>query len=170
MKRNSDFKRDLLIFSLAGVLLTVAASFWLGGQAVFVFLTACVFLILFVFVMHRRNRRIGKLADEVTHFLHGFTEISFASAEEGELSILEAEIGKMVQKLRTQTELLQKDKSFLADSIADISHQIRTPPDFLEPDSNTSWDSRPAKGKNQGAFAGNGNAPHPCGLAGGDIT
>lgn len=127
MKGKIDLKRDLLIFCLAGVLLTVASAYVLREQAVFVFLTACVFTVLFVFIISRRNRRIGKLADEVTHFLHGFTEISFASAEEGELSILEAEIGKMVQKLRTQTELLQKDKSFLADSIADISHQIRTP-------------------------------------------
>ena len=41
--------------------------------------------------------------------------------------MLSDEVEKLVIKLREQTERLQNDKIFLADSIADISHQIKTP-------------------------------------------
>ena len=40
---------------------------------------------------------------------------------------MQSEINKMTIRLCQQTEALQNDKIFLADSIADISHQIRTP-------------------------------------------
>lgn len=47
--------------------------------------------------------------------------------EEGELSILHSEIYKVTKRLMWQTEMLNKDKTFLADSLADISHQLKTP-------------------------------------------
>lgn len=125
--RNKDIQKELVLFILAGSLLTGVSAFWLSEGAVFVFISVLVFTFLHLLASFKRYRQIEKLADDVAHFLHGFTEISFSREEEGELSILETEIGKMVQKLRTQTTLLQKEKSYLADSIADISHQLRTP-------------------------------------------
>lgn len=125
--RNKDIQKELIIFIAAGVILTGFSAFWLAEGAVFVFIATLLFTSLHLLTSNRRYRQIEKLADDVAHFLHGFSEISFSREEEGELSILETEIGKMVQKLRTQTELLQKEKSRLADSIADISHQLRTP-------------------------------------------
>lgn len=127
MRRILDTKKELCIFIFLGLLLTAVSAFWLREGALFVFFAFLLSFSVHLWISFRKNRQITRLADEVTRFLHGFSEISFSQAEEGELYILEAEIGKMVQKLRTQTELLQKDKSFLADSIADISHQIRTP-------------------------------------------
>jgi signal transduction histidine kinase len=41
--------------------------------------------------------------------------------------VLSTEIHKMVVRLREQSELLEKEKDTLRDSIADISHQLRTP-------------------------------------------
>lgn len=36
-------------------------------------------------------------------------------------------IDKMVQRMLEQQSILQKEKVFLADSMADISHQMKTP-------------------------------------------
>lgn len=46
---------------------------------------------------------------------------------EGDVEILRDELQKMILRLEEQTELLKKEKMSLADSLADISHQIRTP-------------------------------------------
>ena len=47
--------------------------------------------------------------------------------EEGELSILKSNIYKVTTKLKYQKELLKQDKITLANAMADISHQLKTP-------------------------------------------
>lgn len=98
------------------------------------FTTGCVALLLTVFwftssalLLHGRNRRLKKLAMELDSLLHGDFSISLEEYQEGELAILQNELKKVTGMLREQTELLMKEKKYLADSIADISHQIRTP-------------------------------------------
>ena len=46
---------------------------------------------------------------------------------EGELAILQSELGKMVSRLNLTAEELAREKQMLADALADISHQIKTP-------------------------------------------
>lgn len=46
---------------------------------------------------------------------------------EGEISILKNNLLKVVVLLKTQNEQLEKDKLYLADSLADITHQLKTP-------------------------------------------
>ena len=125
--RNKEIQMELVLFLASGGILTLVSAFWLREKAAAVFFSSIVLLAVHLGMTAKRYRQIETLADEVAHFLHGFSEISFSGEEEGELSILETEIGKMVRKLRAQTEALQRDKSYLADSIADISHQLRTP-------------------------------------------
>ena len=62
-----------------------------------------------------RHRHFRKLADEID------------GIREGEISILENELTKLIVRLREQADALRSDKTKLADSIADISHQIKTP-------------------------------------------
>lgn len=59
--------------------------------------------------------------------LHSQIPVQFEKYQEGELSILENELSKMTLKLSEQAAALADDKKFLADSMADISHQIRSP-------------------------------------------
>lgn len=47
--------------------------------------------------------------------------------EEGELAILRSEIGKMTVRLRENAQRQQEERVRLADAMADISHQLRTP-------------------------------------------
>lgn len=75
----------------------------------------------------RRYRRLAQLAREIDHMLHSQIPVQFEKYQEGELSILENELSKMTLKLSEQAAALADDKKFLADSMADISHQIRSP-------------------------------------------
>ena len=84
-------------------------------------------MLVFCISTYKRYQRISSLADDINQVLHGDSSIDFDSYSEGELSILHSEIYKMTVRLREQQQKLINDKKYLADSLADISHQIRTP-------------------------------------------
>ena len=84
-------------------------------------------MLIFCISTYKRYQRISSLADDIDQVLHGDSSIDFDSYSEGELSILHSEIYKMTVRLREQQQKLINDKKYLADSLADISHQIRTP-------------------------------------------
>lgn len=90
-----------------------------------------LFSILYIFSHYwltwRRYRRLEQLAREIDNMLHNQSPIQFEKYKEGELSILENELSKMTLRLSEQAAALAEDKKFLADSMADISHQIRSP-------------------------------------------
>ena len=94
-------------------------------------LTAVVLSLLLMLIYcigtYKRYQRISSLADDINQVLHGDNSIDFDNYSEGELSILHSEIYKMTVRLREQQQKLISDKEYLADSLADISHQIRTP-------------------------------------------
>lgn len=84
-------------------------------------------MLIFCISTYKRYQRISSLADDINQVLHGDSSIDFDHYSEGELSILHSEIYKMTVRLREQQQKLINDKKYLADSLADISHQIRTP-------------------------------------------
>lgn len=125
--RNSESRHLIEILLLLGIIVS-SISFifnqWTG------ILTGVAFLLVLLFCSldaYFRARRLCAIAEKIDQILHGQEYFDFSSYREGELSILENEISKLTIKLRDQADLLQKDKVSLADSIADISHQIRTP-------------------------------------------
>ena len=82
---------------------------------------------LYVYKLKKYKKSLRRLSGEIDRILHGSGELVLGSYEEGEISILRDEIYKMTVRLREQSETLVGDKEALADSLADISHQIRTP-------------------------------------------
>lgn len=68
-----------------------------------------------------------KLTDDIDKILHGRKDIRINDNLEGELSVLQNELSKMLIILNEQNDKLKNEKKFLSDSIADISHQLRTP-------------------------------------------
>lgn len=88
---------------------------------------ALVLILTYYISTYLRYKKITALSSTVNKLLHGDYSVSFESYAEGELSILQSEIYKMTIRLREQHQKLINDKVYLADSIADISHQIRTP-------------------------------------------
>ena len=63
----------------------------------------------------------------IARVLHGSGDIHLADYGEGEVSLLRSEVRKMTLRLREQSAQLEKEKLQLADAMADISHQMRTP-------------------------------------------
>lgn len=126
--RNPEIKKEGIIWLFA-VLLTAFLGWYLASVRG---LYLCLFCAVIFAVIHFsssviRYRKIAGLADEVQHFLHVFECVDVGGEKEGELAILRTEIRKMMNKLNHQANLLMEDKKYLLNSIADISHQIRTP-------------------------------------------
>ena len=84
-------------------------------------------MLIYCVSTYRGYQGIAALAGDIDQILHGDHAIDFDSYSEGVLSILHSEIYKMTIRLREQQQTLTREKAYLADSIADISHQIRTP-------------------------------------------
>lgn len=126
--RNPEIKKEGILWLFA-VLLTAFLGWYLASVKG---LYLCLFCAAIFAVIHFsssviRYRKIAGLADEVQHFLHVFEYVDVGGEKEGELAILRTEIRKMMNKLNHQANLLLEDKKYLLNSIADISHQIRTP-------------------------------------------
>ena len=120
--------RGALLWQLSVAVIACSLCFWFDLRAG---LTAVVLSLLLMIIYcvstYKRYRRISSLADDINQVLHGDSSIDFDNYSEGELSILHSEIYKMTIRLREQQQKLINDKKYLADSLADISHQIRTP-------------------------------------------
>lgn len=126
--RNPENKKTLLLFLGIAAGTTAAAGCLSPEAAAVSAILAGIYMVVHFTVTYCRYRRIASLSSRINALLHGDTqELRIDSCAEGELSLLQSEIGKMTVRLRQQAEALQNDKLFLADSIADISHQLRTP-------------------------------------------
>lgn len=124
---NPEIRRFLLITVIPSLLLCFVLSFFSKIAAVSV-LTVSIFLtVSFLIFTKHRYKRINVLAETIDKILHGNDSINIKSFGEGELSVLESDVQKMLTRLRDRKDILQKERTFLADSIADISHQLRTP-------------------------------------------
>lgn len=75
----------------------------------------------------RTDRELARLSLTLNRILHGEEHLGVEEYQEGELGILRSEIHKMTVRLREQQQALQEDKVYLANSLADLSHQLRTP-------------------------------------------
>ena len=60
-----------------------------------------------------RHRHFRKLADEIDGILHGAEDICLSKYREGEISILENELTKLIVRLREQADALRSDKQSL---------------------------------------------------------
>ena len=125
--KNKEVQRTLFLQILIAIV-ACAICFQIDYIAGSVATVLSVLLILIYYIStYLRYRKITDLAADVNNLLHGDNSISLENYSEGELGILHSEIYKMTIRLREQQQKLMNDKVYLADSIADISHQIRTP-------------------------------------------
>ena len=127
MLRNKEFKKFTVVFIIisAGLITT---GFILNTAAGLI-AALCVFTLglLFYNFTKARYKSIAQITTQINFILHGAERLELDSFNEGELSILHSEITKMTLRIREQNELLKKDKQYLADTLADIAHQLRTP-------------------------------------------
>ncbi|HHU63424.1 MAG TPA: HAMP domain-containing histidine kinase [Clostridiales bacterium] len=89
---------------------------------------ACgIFILFFINFLKRQYGQIRQLARYARRVGNGDYSLDIRNNEEGDISILKNEIYKITTMLREQAQALKKDKAVLARSLADISHQLKTP-------------------------------------------
>ncbi len=127
MFRNRELRHFALLFLLTAAL-SITAGFLSGPvSGISALLSSTAFGILFFVFTKARYERIAQLSEQIDLVLHNAEHILIAELEEGELSVLQSELIKMTQRIREQNTALQREKERLADSLADIAHQLRTP-------------------------------------------
>ncbi len=127
MLRNREFKRFAVLFLMMAAAFTALGFAISRAAGVLVLMSAAAFGIAFYTHTRARYRSIAKISDQIDLVLHNYDHLDIDELDEGELSILYSEVKKMTLRIREQNDALKKEKTHLADSLADIAHQLRTP-------------------------------------------
>lgn len=126
--RNKEVLTALVLQLIPALIAAAVAFSWDTRFGVLTLVLSGLLLLIFIVSTHMRYRRIQGLAADIDRILHsGDANVSLAGYREGELAVLQSEIHKMLTRLRAQKQQLLDDKVYLADAIADIAHQLRTP-------------------------------------------
>lgn len=105
---------------------TAQKRFQITGTLVWILICIGI-LLIFICYQKQRNRKIQELVDYIHKIEHGIYRIEIEENDEGELSRLQNELYKITVMLRESSELAGQQKKALADSVSDISHQLKTP-------------------------------------------
>ncbi len=125
---NPHTRKIITAAFILSCLFSAAAYFAYGRIACVAAAVFCAVVnILYIADSAVRYKTISRYNDMLGRVLYSDEKIKFEDYSEGELSILNNEIQKLIRQLRDDARLLKNQKEFLADSIADISHQIKTP-------------------------------------------
>lgn len=127
LTNNKELGRSIAALGTATVILT-AIGFAVSVVCGVLVLVACIV----VCAVHTsteiyRYRRLQKLSADLDRLLICNTPLPIAQYNEGELSILANQVQKLTLRLTEAAQIVEADKKYLADSLADISHQLRTP-------------------------------------------
>ncbi|MDR1699665.1 MAG: HAMP domain-containing histidine kinase [Lachnoclostridium sp.] len=127
MFRNKELIRFTGVFIITTALFTVCGFMINVVSGILIILSSAVLWTAFFIFTNIRYRKLKELSGQIDRILHNENYLTLDRFEEGELSILHSEISKMTSRIREQNDALIKDKIYLADSLADIAHQLRTP-------------------------------------------
>lgn len=127
LQNNRELHIGIWLLVGAVTMLTIvgfAVSFACGMMAL-----AAGFIIssLYLGTEFYRYRRLQKMSRDLDDLLISGKPLPIHEYDEGELSILANQIQKLTLRLTESAEVVKADKVYLADSLADISHQLRTP-------------------------------------------
>lgn len=125
--RNKNVRNQFILSLLFLAFTGTAAFIWDRKAGIFVLLSGTGLCILQIVFAEKRYKEIRLLSQRLDEILHEGGSMELRHFREGDVEILRDELQKMLLRLEEQTELLEKEKMSLADSLADISHQIRTP-------------------------------------------
>ena len=124
---DKEIRIVLIVSSALTAVLSVICAFFSKICAVLCLALGIILIIVFTFVTKRRYKNLNDLNDYLSLVCKGIYDMNIDDNTEGELSILKNNLYKVITLLQSQNEYLKNDKLYLADSIADISHQLKTP-------------------------------------------
>lgn len=124
---DKEIRIVLIVSSVLTVVLSVICAFFSKICAVLCLTLGIILTMIFAAVTKRRYKNLNDLNDYLSLVCKGIYDMNIDDNTEGELSILKNNLYKVITLLQSQNEYLKNDKLYLADSIADISHQLKTP-------------------------------------------
>lgn len=124
---DKEIRIILIVSSVLTAVLSVICAFFSEICAVLCLALGIILIIIFTVVTKRRYKNLNDLNDYLSLVCKGIYDMNIDDNTEGELSILKNNLYKVITLLQSQNEYLKNDKLYLADSIADISHQLKTP-------------------------------------------
>ena len=127
MFRNREIRRLAVWFAGVTIVCSGAGFALQPGAGLLLLAAAAAYGAAFFLFTRARYRSIAKISEQIDQVLHDGDCLYIGEMDEGELSILQTEISKMTLRIREQNDALKKEKGHLADSLADIAHQLRTP-------------------------------------------
>ncbi len=125
--RNSEVIRSVYAFIVISSIALLGVLIYDKSLFIPILCLCAVFCAAHIIFEYVRYRKISDLAVKIDRILHGDENVSIENCSEGEIALLSSEVYKMTVCLREQKSKLLDDKVYLADLLADISHQIRTP-------------------------------------------
>jgi signal transduction histidine kinase len=125
--RNKEVLNSLKVFVFISFIAIIAEWIYDKRLVIPAFCVCLAFCLTHFITIWHRYKKISELTEKINGILHGDEGVSIENCSEGELALLSSEVYKMTVMLREQKSKLMDDKVYLADLLADISHQIRTP-------------------------------------------
>lgn len=101
-------------------------GFYVKSAVVFLFTGGCFLAVLLIYLRHRQ-REIGKLCSYMDEVRRGNFSLDISHNRDDELSSLKNELYKLTIFLKEQAKMATDNRIALADAVADISHQLKTP-------------------------------------------
>ena len=98
----------------------------------FAFASGFAATLLFCALSRRRYGEISRLSAEIDAVLHDGRPLAISDYREGDVAVLRNEVSKVCARLSRTADDLAAERNALADALADISHQIRTPLTAIE--------------------------------------
>lgn len=127
MLRSRELRRFAMLFSLMAAAVVTWGFAINTAAGILAVASAAAFGAAFCAFTKARYQRIARMSEQIDRVLHDADHLYMDEVDEGELSILHSEITKMTVRIREQNAALNQEKERLADSLADIAHQLRTP-------------------------------------------
>ena len=127
MLRNREVRQFVILFSMLSAVFIIIGFTINMASGILAAASATVFGTAFFTFTKARYNSIAQISHQIDLVLHNADHLYIGESDEGELSILHSEITKLLLRLREQNDALKKEKEHLAESLADIAHQLRTP-------------------------------------------
>lgn len=97
-----------------------------AGFGIFL-VTDIIFIVIFVFYLRERQKKLFMLEYYMKRISRGDYSLDLSDNSEDELSSLKNELYKLTIMLKEQAEVAVARKAALAESVSDISHQLKNP-------------------------------------------
>lgn len=127
MFHNPELKFDLYMFIALTVVMSVIGFCISIPCGLMTFASCLIGAGLHFYTERKRYIRLQQLTTDLDELIQGETPLPIHEYTEGELSILATQIQKITLQLLESKNILRTDKAHLAESLANISHQLRTP-------------------------------------------